>query len=928
MYRGSASFLLLSALPLLAEKAAIDPYEDLPDYFPQHYRSLADVPEQYHDGEKLTGCFMLDSVTEKFIPYELRLGEEEIECHNPFYWDEHGRIKNFRYVRHGGDPAAKPPSGLPLGSGPREPQPTPCEGCLSEGQVLDVIRIYHSGLGIKPLGYKVSIVRGYPWNGLSEGRCRKYIPNYLDSLHPDPRDPHPNERVNMRRIRRPMMGFNELADICRDPQNRDLTWRITFQIGWHEPENRILNEHNQHRRDWPRTPCTVTHYIHARTGKIQGDQYYWLLSDNPGERCRGATIDNLKNFTASSYQTWKAWYDAYQRVFLYLPDSQVRSQGNRYLDLNRMQPRIERWKREAKERETRRKREAEELEREMHGDHHLPPIDLRGADNPDVLLDSTSDNGTQHIIVYWGESPTFVGAHDDCFQEDDPDTEENESQEHDSKCKKRVPRIRQCDENNIPYSEPPSDDIKTHDCILWARLNGDEQCRYRNPNGELNTGWCALSGNSGFNSAEIHKHIAAVETLTAHQVGMRYNDDDFGTQKGRLDDLFPSISFSENDAFAEINLFSASTWTRVRGRKNLGFYIHRYGNSKYDDPLAKTKRNDQYRRLSAPFDWRTRGFWCDGRRNKTCREGDRNYRRRYTLVHEATHDVTSDHLYDRFLRPNMPYVRDARYQTRGVAEGHALFIEEIAGRRRNSKDLRLETFRNGGDDYRLPTPQKGNRKRPEALANLDNMQGTAEALLVAFRGVEDALRKLAGRGFVSLPINVQHGGARIATRTLFNNSLHSFTYLDDFFGQMNAHVDFCEVRNAVHRRVWRLRQAVNELTPFNVPDPKISKAFDDMDIRSCMLPWYGQSNKECATETGGSSECRLVECALSPGDVVPVMIPDDWLPSGGDIDCSVRVGDAEVSWENGVLRICYKVKWIIADTEFEVEFCVIAPLPT
>ena len=344
-YRSTATCLLLSALPILAQQAAVDPYEDLPDYFPQHYRSLADVPEQYHDGEKLTGCFINESVTWDNIALGPLFGPERIECHNPFYWDEHGRIKRFHYT---GDPARKPPSGLPLGSEQREPQPAPCEGCLREAQVLDVVQVYHRELGIEPLGYKTSIVRGYPWNGISTGHCRKYNPNYLDSLHPDPRNPHPNERVNMRRVRRPMMSFNELADICKDSQNRDLTWRVTFQVGWHEPEKRILNEHSQHKRDWPRTASTARHYIHARTGKMQGDQYYWLLSDNPGERCRGATVNNLENFTASGYQTWKAWYDAYQRVFLYLPNSPVRSQGNRYLDLNRMQPRIERWERETR----------------------------------------------------------------------------------------------------------------------------------------------------------------------------------------------------------------------------------------------------------------------------------------------------------------------------------------------------------------------------------------------------------------------------------------------------------------------------------------------------------------------------------------------------------------------------------------------------
>ena len=268
MQRISATCLLLSVLPLLAEEAAIDSYEDLPDYFPQHYRRLADMPEQYHDGEKLTGCFILDSVR-SFRPrvscgpvvpnLNLRViaisavpseghrepdpPKEEIICHNPFYWDEHGRIKHFFCD---GDPSAKPPLGLPLGFDPREAQSTTCDGCLSEEQVLDVFRVYHSGLGIKPLGYRVSIVRCYPWNGIRHPDfCDKYDPNYLDSLHPDPRDPHPNERVNMRCIRRPMIGFNEFADGCKDPQNRDLTWRGSFQIGWHEPENRIFNEHNQ-----------------------------------------------------------------------------------------------------------------------------------------------------------------------------------------------------------------------------------------------------------------------------------------------------------------------------------------------------------------------------------------------------------------------------------------------------------------------------------------------------------------------------------------------------------------------------------------------------------------------------------------------------------------------------------------------------------
>ena len=508
MCRSTVTCLLLSALPILAQQAAVDPYEDLPDYYPQHYRSLADVPDKYHDGKKLTGCFIHDSVRASWVDTTAVSGpddpDDDIECHNPFYWDEHGRIKRFHYT---GDPARKPPSGLPLGSEPREPQGTPCEGCLSEEQVLDVVRVYHRELGIEPLGYTASIVRGYPWNGHGNSTCKKYDPNYLDSLHPDPRDPHPNQRVNMRRVRRPMMGFNELCERFKDPQNRDLTWRVSFQIGWHEPENRLLNERNQHKRHWPRTPCAVTNVIHAQTGEHKGGRYYsfWDRFGPPSERCRGATIANVHLLDNLGRRAWNAYFQMHQRLFRYLPDSP--SRDDRWLDSNEAKRLIELGEREL-EWKAKRKREAEEREREARGVRKiilppiiLPPNNLRGTGSAGagvVPLSDTSDNGIQHILVYWGESPTANLDYDNCYQKDDPDTPDvDESEFHESKCKARVPQIKQCDASNVPLANPESVEEKNkHDCILWPRIRGDEQCWYTS-NGRCNQGWCAHKSDDG-----------------------------------------------------------------------------------------------------------------------------------------------------------------------------------------------------------------------------------------------------------------------------------------------------------------------------------------------------------------------------------------------------------------------------------------------
>ena len=396
---------------------------------------------------------------------------------------------------------------------------------------------------------------------------------------------------------------------------------------------------------------------------------------------------------------------------------------------------------------------------------------------------------------------------------------------------------------------------------------------------------------------------------------MRFDDDDFKKQKERLEDLFEDIVFSDSDAFAEINLFAPGDWNTESPGGN-GFYLHRYGTSKYDDPFTKSKKNDQYRRINAPFDWYTRDAWCVNERRRC--SSDR-IRYRYTLTHEGAHDVTSSHLYDRFSWLNVPGVNRAFYQTEGVLEEHALFIEEIAGRRRDQGEFKLDRpHPSGSGSYELPTPNVGNRKEAEDLATKDNYLATAEALLTAFRGVEKALRKAARTGLVALPL-----GELAGTRKLFNNSLHSYTALHELFGRRNAHIDFCEVRNEVQRRVWLLRKVVDSATLFSVPQPNIARAFDAMDIPTCMQPWDASSTKECAAETGGNPACRKVYCEFNPGDLVPVMIPPSMLPSSGNVSsCSIRVGDdVEIVRNNGVYQICVTVTWVINDVSFEIRIC-------
>ena len=99
----------------------------------------------------------------------------------------------------------------------------PCEGCFSAEQVFTLFREYHRNLGVQPLGYRGELVEGYSWDGIGPWNCTKYDPSYRGSIYPDPLGPHPNERVNMRRVRRPLLSSNEICGASTDPQGRDLT---------------------------------------------------------------------------------------------------------------------------------------------------------------------------------------------------------------------------------------------------------------------------------------------------------------------------------------------------------------------------------------------------------------------------------------------------------------------------------------------------------------------------------------------------------------------------------------------------------------------------------------------------------------------------------------------------------------------------------
>ena len=544
-----------------AEEAELDPYVAFPDYFPQHYRTLADVPEEYHDGEKLTGCFIDDTFREDpslmhvhpavAVPDFVPTYRESVFCHNPFYLDEHGRIKNVLYA---GDPSAPPPSGRPLGWEVSEMPPAPCEGCLSGEQVLSIFKEYHRNLGVQPLGYSVELVKGYPWDGIGPWNWKKHEFGYMASIYPDRLDPHPNERVNMRRVRSPVLGFNELSDGAKDPEGRDLTWRVTFQIGWSLPEYRRYDEHNQHQRRWPRTPCTKSYSIHSESGEIIGTYNFSLKRRVPGRICEGPLIEDLHLLASEGRRAWEAFVQVYRRIAEHLPNAP--GGHSHYLDFENAKRLIESAERENQDERNRRWLEREREERGLptreDAGAKLEHDNRSGPSSPFPTGSNESPSGTQQVIVYWG---------DDLSIDKSANCTDGEGS-HLPRCASRVPKSRRCDKENIPLEESdsrPIDNKSVFECILWARLNGVEQCWYRDSANVLDTSWCAKGhGNTygeGMASEEIRRHIAAVETLTGHQVGMRLDDADFALQTSRLEHLFPKLSFSNDDRFAEINVF-------------------------------------------------------------------------------------------------------------------------------------------------------------------------------------------------------------------------------------------------------------------------------------------------------------------------------------------------------------------------------------
>ena len=892
-----------------AEEAELDPYVAFPDYFPQHYRTLADVPEEYHDGEKLTGCFIDDTFREDpslmhvhpavAVPDFVPTYRESVFCHNPFYLDEHGRIKNDLYA---GDPSAPPPSGRPLGWEVSEMPPAPCEGCLTGEQVLSIFKEYHRNLGVQPLGYSVELVKGYPWDGIGPWKCKKHKFGYVASIYPDPLDPHPNERVNMRRVRSPVLGFNELCDGATDPQGRDLTWWVTFQIGWSLPEYRRYDEHNQHQRRWPRTPCIEGYTIHSESGEIVGTHAYYSFERRvPGRICEGPLIEDVHLLASHGREAWDAFVQVHRRISEHLPNAP--GGHSPYLDFENAKRLIESAERENQDERNRRwlERERKELRlptRENAG-KKLQRENRSGPESPFPPGASATPSGTQQIVVYWGDDPS-IDKSAKCIDKEGS---------HLPRCASRVPKSRRCDIGNIPLEESDPraiDNESVFECILWARLNGVEQCWYRDSANVLDTSWCAKGhGNTygeGMASKEIRRHIAAVETLTGHQVGMRLDDADFALQKKRLEQLFPAVSFSNGDRFAEINVFSVEHWEKHHSpnERQLGHYQHRFGGGKYDDPFYNKKENEQYRRISVPYDWLGRGAWCHGD-TLPCAP-----RHPYVLVHEGAHDVFASHLYDQFLWNNVPALRKYAWQTLGVDEGFGLYIEEIAGRRRKASDLGLDRTLSGLGDYVLPTPSVGQRKKGLELATSATKFPTAQAMLVALRGVEDALKHE-----IDSPIYDVEAIRRFATRTaIVNHSLHSFNHLLDWFSRPNMHVDFCEFRNEVHRRVWVLKKLAD---PLASPDqPHVNAAFDAMDIPTCARQRI--KHEDCNEESGDPKpSCIEVSCEFSPGDLIPVLIP---MPDGVSISqCSISISKAEVKRNaSGTIQVCITTTVRISDS--------------
>ena len=269
---------ILMSLPILAIKAADDP-SPLPT--PDTYQSLADVPKEYHDGEKLTGCFTRDSTA----THPHSTGPEYL-CDNPFYRDEHGHLRNWHHQLWDKRPASI--QGLP-----DTYNGAPCEGCLNEQQVIDVLRVYHQSTDYQPLGDRASIVRDFPWDGRSPLDSRR-------GCFLQPQDPYPNltpyEKVNL-----PRSMKRYIAEHCKEPLG-DVTWKVEYQLGWVSQEQiaRDLRDGYRHHSALGLQIPWIGHIlIHAKTGKILMDVRH-------------------------DYQHRKARYNAYQKLFLYLPDSPMR----------------------------------------------------------------------------------------------------------------------------------------------------------------------------------------------------------------------------------------------------------------------------------------------------------------------------------------------------------------------------------------------------------------------------------------------------------------------------------------------------------------------------------------------------------------------------------------------------------------------------
>lgn len=815
-----ALFLLLSlAVPANLDSdrfVQIDKNNEAPANQDSPYKSLADVSEKYHDGEKLTGCFVGDSIGRLMHPSAI----ESVDCWNPFYWDEHGNLRNW-YKRFRLPSEPFPPLGIP-----REYKPAPCEGCLNEEQAIDIFRVYHREIGVKPLGYRARIIRDFPWDG------RRSI-DYRDCGEVDPHpglDPY--ARVNLPRKMRPFTMDYQLGEKCRDPQNRDLTWRVSFQVGWIESRDiqKKVDRGHYHKSALAkdRVPCVASHIVHAQTGNLTGDRRFHLLVP---KNC-STRIDNLNRL--DGYKDDKAFYETRRRVYLYLPDSPYRKS---------LQPPP---KKQRKKPSLSPKQDSHRQLQDSNNRFNIP------------RHSTTTGAGKQHILVYWGDDPSYRhGTPRDCITEDDDGNEI-----HDSRCEKRVPKIKQCDASNVPIADPDNHEGQKFDCILWSRIDNSEKCWYTNIRGKIRPKWCERKSpdgrthrGSGITSKEIHKHIDAVHTLTGHRVGMRYNDPDFASQRSRLADLFSDKkinAISDDDAVAEINLFDPDVWeskkTAEAIREVAGFYIHRYGKSHWDDPENKTKENNQYRRINSRFDWYTYNVWCSTRPRLpvTNCESKREWRYRYTLVHEATHDVTDSRLLDQFHHPNHPILNIAQWRTKGVLEGHALFIEEQAGRDRGRSKLDLDRKTTG--DYQLRTENAQLDRPPDTeLSTETDYVAAGENLLLAMRELEEELPNeltLAALSLVAKPF----------TRNLFNQTLHLFKPIDDYTGRWNKHVDFCEVRNGIHNLVWALRRTQNPLAAFNEPQPHVSGAFDYASIYDCrfVLPPLGSDYEQpdgCANVT-------------------------------------------------------------------------------